>query len=233
MGMKNNKEKYKAAVSGGLELYNEYYIAEYDETKMPEHEFSENFKKRMKKLIRSQKKPYYFMINTVGKRVASFIIALVLAFTTTVLSVKSLRESVWNFIVEVYEKWSILRFVDEGGSSTGADGVPQLVVSMPTYVPEGYVLIFEDSNNISGVYKYKNSSGNTILYKQYCTDSGLQMIFNTEEVETENIKIGTIDGIYFENKGCRNIIWRNEKYLFSVSSKISKDELLKIAESIK
>ena len=195
MGMKNNKEEYKAAVSGGLELYNEYYIAEYDETKMPEHEFSENFKKRMKKLIRSQKKPYYFMINTVGKRVASFIIALVLAFTTTVLSVKSLRESAWNFIVEVYEKWSILRIVDENNNSTGDDEVPQLVVSMPTYIPEGYMLIFENSDNISGMYKYKNPSGNTILYKQYWTDSGLQMMIDTERVETENIKIRTIDGM--------------------------------------
>ena len=233
MGMKNNKEKYKAAVSGGLELYNEYYIAEYDETKMPEHEFSENFKKRMKKLIRSQKKPYYFMINTVGKRVASFIIALVLAFTTTVLSVKSLRESAWNFIVEVYEKWSILRIVDENNTSTGDDEVPQLVVSMPTYIPEGYMLIFENSDNISGMYKYKNPSGNTILYKQYWTDSGLQMMVDTEGVETENIKIDTIDGMYFENKGYRNIIWRNDKYLFYLSSKISKEELLKIAEYIK
>ena len=233
MGMKNNKEEYKAAVSGGLELYNEYYIAEYDETKMPEHEFSENFKKRMKKLIRSQKKPYYFMINTVGKRVASFIIILVLAFTTTVLSVKSLRESVWNFIVEVYEKWSILRFVDKDGSSTGNDEVPQLVVSMPTYIPKGFLLIHESSDNISGMYTYRNYDGYIIDYEQHWINDGLQMMIDTEGVETENIKIGTIDGMYFENKGYRNIIWRNDKYLFYLSSKISKEELLKIAESIK
>ena len=146
MVKERNNKKFAVAVSGGLALYNEYYIAEYDEAKMPEHEFSENFKKRMKKLIRSQKKPYYFMINTVGKRVASFIIILVLAFTTTVLSVKSLRESVWNFIVEVYEKWSILRFVDKNNNSTGDDELPQLVVSMPTYIPKGFLLIHESSD---------------------------------------------------------------------------------------
>lgn len=232
MGTKNNEEKFAAAVSGGLALYNEYYISEYDETKVPEHEFSENFQKRMKKLIRSQKKPYYFMINTVGKRVASFIIVLVLAFTTTVLSVKSLRESVWNFIVEVYEKWSILRIVDEN-NSTGDDEVPQLVVSMPTYIPKGFLLIHESSDNISGMFTYKNYDGYTILYCQCWADSGLQMMIDTEGVETENIKIGTIDGMYFENKGYRNIIWRKDKYLFHLSSKISKEELLKIAESIK
>ena len=233
MVKERNNKKFAVAVSGGLALYNEYYIAEYNEAKMPEHKFSVSFEKRMKKLIRSQKKPYYFMINTVGKRVASFIIVLVLAFTTTVLSVKSLRESVWNFIVEVYEKWSILRFVDKNNNSTGDDELPQLVVSMPTYIPKGFLLIHESSDNISGMYTYRNYDGYIIDYEQHWINDGLQMMIDTEGVETENIKIGTIDGIYFENKGYRNIIWRNDKYLFHLSSKISKEELLKIAESIK
>ena len=42
--------------------------------------FSPEFEAKMEKLVNKQKKPYYYMINTVAKRVAWIIVAFMKAF---------------------------------------------------------------------------------------------------------------------------------------------------------
>ena len=80
--------------------------------------FSEKFNKKMEKLIKSQRKSYYILINTVGKRVAILFVAIITLFTAS-MSVKAIREPVINFIIEVYE--SFTKYFFEGETAEKID----------------------------------------------------------------------------------------------------------------
>ena len=82
-----------------------------------EHVFSADFEKKMQKLIKRRNKPYYKIINTVGKRVACIIVIVLIASSVTVLSVDALRNAVADFFVSIYEKFSTVQSADEDKSA--------------------------------------------------------------------------------------------------------------------
>ncbi len=59
------------------------------------------------------------------------------------------------------------------------------------------------------------------------------MIIDTEETELETIAINGCEGFFYSNKGINNILWNDGYYGFIISSSIHKEEIIKIAESIK
>lgn len=73
-------------------------------------EFSEAFETKMQKILNQARKPYYYLINTVGKRVAVIAIVFLIALTTTVFSVEALRKPVIEFFVTIFDQFSTVVF---------------------------------------------------------------------------------------------------------------------------
>lgn len=84
-------------------------------------EFSEEFESDMQKLLNRASKPYYYFINTVGKRVAIIAVVLFIALTTTVFSVEALRKPVIEFFVTVFEQFSVVVFGEEPNEKMPSD----------------------------------------------------------------------------------------------------------------
>ena len=59
------------------------------------------------------------------------------------------------------------------------------------------------------------------------------MSIDTDHTDISDIKVGNYDGIYLLSDNRGQIMWDNREYYFSISGEISKEELLKIAESLK
>lgn len=155
-----------------------------------DYTFSERFNKKMDKLIKAQRKSYYFLINTAAKRVAVIFVAFLTMFTAS-MSVKAIREPVINFVVEVYE--SFTRYFFDGDTTDNIDKVYTI-----TDLPSGFTEFnkFENETNITTVYQ--NSNGNIIEFTQGISDN------TTFNIDTEN-------SIYKE-------IYVNKiKYLFHVA----------------
>ena len=74
-----------------------------------EHIFSLEFEKQMDKLIKRRRKPYYSMVNTVGKRVAVIILAFFIVSFTTVMSVEALRKPFLKFITNMFSTHSEIK----------------------------------------------------------------------------------------------------------------------------
>lgn len=226
-------QKEKAIIYEALDLY----CIEFCKTLPTDEElsgitFSEEFERKMQKLIDRQKKFYYYWFNTVGKRVAAIILVLLLSLTTITFSVRALREPVIRFIVETYEKFSNVIFVNDKSEEDIIDDFTFVKID-PTYIPEGYSLEsnFEYDNGYQAMYANKEN-GITIIYSQHINnDSVLQA--NTEGVSYQNITINNLEGISYSNKGNNTVIFNSKEYVFSLTSKISNEELVKIAESIK
>lgn len=190
--------------------------------------FSDAFENKMQKLIKVQKKSYYYMIDTVGKRVAIILLTLFISLTATTFSVKAIRESVIEFITETFEKFT--KVTVENHESIAMQ--TEFIKTTPEYVPEGYTV--ESVIDVLGVYQitYNNKENNPIVYSQEFGNRNISHI-NTEDVEYEEIFVNSYEGVFYNINGANTIFFANETYLYKVYGQISKDELIKIAESIK
>ena len=206
-------------------------IPEYDqilENASDEHDFSPRFEKRMQKLIRRRRRPYFKMINTVGKRVAVFAVTFLIISMTTVMSVKALREPFLDFIMSIFTDHSTVSTVSQTDKDYPAAINDKYSI---TYDLSGFELVYSNENSISNHYEYQMSS-TMILYSQIVV-SEYQANINTEGAEIEHIDVNGHDAIGFEdNNGYYHLIWNNGEYIIDLGSNIGKDVLIEIAKSV-
>lgn len=210
-----------------FELYNKRLCESLPTDEELEHiTFSDAFEKKMQKLIRAQKKSYYYLINTVGKRAAIIVLAIVISLTATTFGVKAIRESVIKFITETFEKFTAVSVEDE-------EPVVQkdIVKAVPQYIPEGYIVESEVNSGIFYKVIYKNQENNFIIYNQKINFGTIANV-DTEGVEYEKISIDYFDGIKYSKNGVNKVAFADETYMYTISGQISFDELIKMAESI-
>ena len=189
---------------------------------------SSEFHARMAKLLARRKRGYYHMFGTWGRRVASILIALLIATTTVTVSVKALREKVIEFFTEVFDTHTVVTFVDD------KQDVPDEIAlepRKPSYIPDGYVV--EEEVETYAIYRiaYIDDNGARIVYNQRRSDNKV-MTLDTEGVEHRDITINTYSGVAYTNKGVNFVIFTDEKYVYAISSTLDGEELIKIGESI-
>mgnify|MGYP003303261871 CR=1 FL=1 len=217
------------------EAFDMYYI-NYCKT-IPSNEelsyitFTKDFEEKMQKLIESERKFYFYWINTVRKRVAIIILAIIISLTSVTFGVKAIREPVIRFIVETFEKFSNVVFVGDK-SEEDEEIYYNFETINPSYIPNGYVLDsnFEQETVYQAVYINEQTSL-MFMYMQAINNDGILQA-NTENVVYENILVNDYPAIYYFNKGTNTIILSGEKYIFTIEGTIEKEELIKIAESI-
>lgn len=217
-------DKFKKAISKALcDEYSES-ISKHNS----DHVFSDSFNKKMDKLIKRQKKPYYRLINTAGKRVACFVVLVLVASFTTVISVDAFREAFKDFFMKIFSTHSEISAVDDSN-----ENVPGTIENNYeiTYDLTGYDIIFDERNEYSRNITYQKGEM-VIDYYQYVKpkfDFGL----NTENAEITTLDINGREAIYYcDNRNYYNIIWDNGEYVIMLSSNIGKNELISIANSV-
>lgn len=192
------------------------------------HVFSAKFEKKMEKLIKRRKKPYYRIINTVGKRVACAVFAFLTALSVTVLSVKALREAVADFFISIYEKFSTVQpIINE------EDTTPLTIEEIYgiTYGIEGYEIILEEKTD-SRLFRTYVKDNIVIYFSQYIKDAYAPDI-NTENAEIVTIDINGYSTMYFlDNNDFHNLVWDNGDYIINIDSNCSKDALIDMAKSV-
>lgn len=190
---------------------------------------SPEFHARMAKLLARRKRGYYHMFGTWGRRVASILIALLIATTTVTVSVKALREKVIEFFTEVFDTHTVVTFVDD------TPDVPDKIAlepRKPSYIPDGYVVETEEYLNASYRVAYINDNSDRIVYRQRWKDSS-EIILDTENVQPCEITVGSCHVIAYISKGTTFITFADEEYVYTLSGVLSVETLIKISESIK
>ena len=192
-----------------------------------EHVFSADFEKKMQKLIKRRNKPYYRMINTFGKRIACIALIILVASSATILSVDALRNTVADFFVSTYEKFSTFQSINEDKSA------PSTIKDIYeiTYDLKEYEIYYEDNTEYRRNITYIKDDI-LINFSQYTKDA-YDINVNTEDAEISTISINDKEAVIFlDNQNYYHLIWDNGDYILSVGSNISKDALIDIAESV-
>ena len=213
-------EKFKSAIHKAMER--DYRNL----TKSSEnHMFSPKFEKRMKRLIGRRNKPYYRIINTAAKRAACTAAAVLIVSSATIMSVDALRNAIIDFIVSVYEKFSIIFTEDKKAPETIEE------IYNITYDLNDYTIDYHEYNEIFRNTVYVKDDY-VIDFSQY-TKSAYNLLINTENAETTAIDINGNEAVYFyDNHNYSHIIWDNGDYIIDISSNIDKNALISIAKSV-
>ena len=202
-------------------------IAECNNIDIKEHIFSKKFENKMSALIKRQKTPYYYMLNSTRKRVVCFIFILLLLFSATVLSFNNIRHAIADFFVNIFDTYSVVDTIQK-------DGVPQTIKDIYeiTYDLSEFKKDVWDSTDTS--YSVDYIKDNICISFNQHTKKDYNITVNTEDANLIEINISGYKAIlYKDNHDYYKIIWENTEYIFSIFSNLDKDTLIKIAESVK
>ena len=187
---------------------------------VPEAEYTKSHEKWKRKLFNKMRDNRYHRFTT--KTVKVLMIAAVLsALLLTAFVIPSSRE----YIIDNFEIFSRYKITENNKNSVNGE----ITVG---YIPEGFEL---DSSEIQlkHIYCRYTSKDNTELVISKSASS-IEVDFDTEVGTIEDIVIsGTHYTCFVDAKKYYHLVWNQNDCVYQIHSSISKDELLKIAETVK
>ena len=210
------------------EVFNERFDDEMKELESEEpHIFSEKHNKKMAKLIKDQKKPYFTLICTAGRR-AACIVAAILILSASALSVKAIREAVFDFIMRIFSDHTVV--TTESGTDAG---YPETIEEeyYISELPEGFEQTqYGLSSTALSIY-YSDYYGNYILYEQKVKT--LYKSYYDDRLNESKVIYSNQEYLIIESDKNTTYIWDNGHYIFEISSNIDKKSILKLCDSTK
>ncbi len=225
----------------------------------PKHRFSRTFRKKIKVLLQPDmgKHTIPALYPVHGRRRVIVIVAvLVLLLGTTVTGRSFLQSLLGKYILTGYtdhvqlnlgepENLEMVAIEDnekntmEIGAEPDSEEDFEFVCKKPQWVPEGYTLEREEYKEDFQLYQnnYANNDGKTLWYHQMCNDTVSNFGISSNGSEQQEVMIENLKGYFIPDdtldEGRGNLVWEDGKYLYMIAGDLTKEELIRIAESIK
>lgn len=194
------------------------------------HRFSRRFCRKMRALLRYERRsPKMRRLVHRCKVAAAVFAGAVFVTFGALMSVEAARTKIIEALTKVFEEFTSVRISADGGITD-----QELRPVAPAYVPEGYQVKDEESDDISHRIHYENEAGMVLDYTQDLLAAN-GYILDTEDAYTEKFMIGSqeVQVIMKENRNTYRIYWYDDFYFYWIGGEIElKDEILKMAESI-
>lgn len=187
---------------------------------VPEAEYTKNHEKWKKKLFNKMRDNRYHRFTT--KTVKVMLVAAVLsALLLTAFVIPSSRE----YIIDNFDIFSRYKITENNKNSVNGE----ITVG---YIPEGFELVNEQFSSKNITHNYIDGNGITITIVK--SSSALEVDFDTETGVMKTVVRGNITYTLYDDTTEYNcLVWNENDYIYQIHSSISKDELLKIAETVK
>lgn len=225
----------------------------------PKHHFSRTFRKKIKVLLQpgmgKHMIPALYPVHG-RRRVIMVVAVLILILGTTVMGRGFFQSPLGKYILTGYtdhvqlnlgepENLEMVAIEDNEKNTMEICAEPdseedfEFVCKKPQWVPEGYTLEREEYIEDFQLYQnsYVNKDGKYALYQQMRNDRVDNIVISSngdeqQEVIIENFKGYFIpDDVLEEEKG--NLVWEDGKYLYMMVGDLTKEELIRMAETIK
>lgn len=196
---------------------------------LPEQDFSPQFEKKMRKLVRRGNHPIRYRVAQIA---ACLLLAALLSGCTVLAISPEARAAFAGWVREVYENAFVYRFYGEEQGESYADTAYRL-----TWLPEGYREAERPDLAGMGNVLYRDDAGGLVVLA-YATDpEAFSLSVYPEHATVRKTQVhGRPADLYLdEQEGNRNlIVWTEEEtgQFFYVSGPQGEDELVKMAESV-
>lgn len=203
---------------------------------------SDRFLRRMDRLLkkaRKQQKKFDRMStisfskpkSTIKKRL--LVAAIICAVLASAVSVYANREAIAGFIVQVFEKFTSIKFqqpTETSGSATGTEPSDDITDHLPTLVPQGYEKTDEVITSALVQIIYMDESGSELIFMKTLKE-GTHLGLDTEGIELEKLTVKGYSGFYYKKNDQSSLIWADNRFAYSIIGKITKSEMLELANS--
>jgi hypothetical protein len=205
---------------------------------------SDRFLRRMEKLIRKARRKQNRLDRqlvaadsrsktTIRKRL--LVAVIIVSVLASAVSVYANREAVASFIVEVFEKFTSIRFpqtTEPSGSIPETDPPGVITDHLPTLIPEGYTVTEKITTSSLIQIVYVDKSGAELIFMK-APKSSAQFGLDTEGAEVEQLTVNGYPGFYYTKNSLGSLIWSDNYYAYSIIGKITKEAMLDLANSTK
>lgn len=225
----------------------------------PKHRFSRTFRKKIKVLLQPGmgKRTIPALYPVHGRRRVIMVVAvLILILGTTVMGRGFFQSPLGKYILTGYtdhvqlnlgepENLEMVAIEDNEKNTMEICAEPdseedfEFVCKKPQWVPEGYTLEREEYKEDFQLYQnnYVNNDGKYALYQQMRNDRVDNIGISSNGGEQQEVMIENFKGYFIpddvldEEKG--NLVWEDGTYLYMMVGDLTKEELIRMAETIK
>lgn len=197
----------------------------------PKHEFSEEFRNRMQKLFRYEKRMLF--LQTASKRVAAALLAIVVGVSLLITLDSEARAATLAWIKEELGRYSVFGFTDESTSE-----LPDCTF---TWLPNGMKCVTDESTFVGRTLLYLNeenpNDGFTLYYELMNKNTGLIVDKFDIEYTVSQVKINGNSGELYISQNqdeCHLLVWfdENNNVAFLITSFFKPEVILHIAEGV-
>ena len=191
-----------------------------------DHIFSGRFLRKMKALLKYERRGSFGRFTTqLGRVVAAVLVLVIMLNTVLVVSVEAYREKFFEIIQTVTERFTSF-FVEVDDDAPVTEFVP----IEPPYIPEGFEEIerFADEFVIEIVY---SNGDQDICYSQIKAGVGV-MYIDTEDAGTEQVQIGAQEVFAITEDNMITVYWVCDGSEFLIISNAAHDQIFAVAEGI-
>lgn len=225
----------------------------------PKHHFSRTFRKKIKVLLQPGmgKRTIPALYPVHGRRRVIMVVAvLILILGTTVMGRGFFQSLLGKYILTGYtdhvqlnlgepENLEMVPIEDnekntmETGAEPDSEEDFEFVCKKPQWVPEGYTMKQEEYSEDFYLYQkmYVNKNGKCMLYQQMRNDIVDNIGISSNGSEQQEVMIENVKGYFIPDdtldEGRRNFVWEDGKYLYMITGDLTKEELIRMAETIK
>lgn len=189
--------------------------------------YSEEYERKMEGLIRESKYPHLRFVNTVGKRVAVFALAVLLAFGCS-MSISAVRKPVVNFFVKAHETFIELFFAPDD-----IERAPERIETVYTFsvLPPESAWLTQFVNEKDVTTTWANEKVNLTLVQ---TTLDARLFVNEDAERLQKRTIAGQETAVIEKFGVNIYIWNTEEYAFHLVIKgyLTEEELARIIDSL-
>ncbi len=190
-----------------------------------EIEFSQEHKQKMQRLFKSEKNKLRKKKGIKYIKRCLCIAAIIAAVACVgVMSVSAWRAKILNFMMDIGGANSDYSYSEGTGSSYSDDYMTL------GYIPEGYTQAANEVDKSNMFMVFENGE-NYFTVTIEATEGKASI--DTEDSVVEHISINGYKAVYTSNKNINILIWGDDRYSYTITANIPKEEIVKIAENIK
>ena len=199
---------------------------------IPEHKFSRRFERKMKRLIREQRRsPQVNRVIRGLRRVAAIILVIGILSFSGLMTVEAYREKVIEVISQVFHDLTNYRFISEESNLEQYVELPEITFQ---YIPDEMEKIEDTARERYRYILYEAQDGNFFELTQtvIVDNSDYEKILDTEGAISEEFYIGDSEAVLNTKNGVTSIFWTKDHILYSLYGTIDPTELKAVAEKI-
>ena len=166
-------------------------------------------------------------------KVAVVALMGMLLFTTAFAASEDFRVKTLNFVMEVFDDRTEIKFVPEDKSSNASSAVPQITAG---WLPEGFELMGESSTERNRQYEFAIPDSEAQLSIIIMSMADTNMMIDTEGTEAIVYQVQGNDALLVDEGGIKQLVWQPYKdaiwYCQIISRNVSLEDMLRFAQSI-